>query len=140
MTARVKDAIRFLRLSGLDSLPTGRVAIEGERIFAIVSSYTTRPWDESTELEAHRKYIDMQFLLAGREVIGWASADGLPVNRGYDEVTDFWTGSCPLERVTLLRLAAGQVAVLYPSDAHVSQLEDVQPMQVRKVVVKIALA
>jgi biofilm protein TabA len=139
LTPNMEKAIDFLRRTDLTSLPEGRVAIDGDEVYAIVSVYTTKPLDRLVELEGHKKYVDIQLLLAGREVIGWASAKALPVTVPYDEDKDFWNGNLAIEQLTFLRLAAGQAAVFYPSDAHAPQAADGEPTPVKKIVVKVAL-
>ena len=52
----------------------GRHPIDGEAIFALVSTYETEP-EGARSFEAHRKYIDVQYLLSGREIIHWAGRE-----------------------------------------------------------------
>ena len=47
----------------------GRYPIVGENMYASVSSYETKDCKEQ-RAEAHRRYIDIQFLAGGREKIG----------------------------------------------------------------------
>ena len=44
----------------------GRYDIEGDRVFALVQSYTTVPASEK-KYESHRLYADIQFIAAGAE-------------------------------------------------------------------------
>ncbi len=62
----------------------GRIEIDGERLYASVASYETGGRDER-RFEAHRRYIDIQVLLAGEETIDVALDRGLPVLEAYDE-------------------------------------------------------
>ncbi len=139
-TPNLEKAFHFLRQPGLASMPAGRVTIDGDKVFAIVSAYTTRNLGETPELEGHKKYIDIQFMLEGQEIIGWASAKTVPIMRLYDDSKDVWTGEFPASRLTLLRLSTGQAAILYPSDAHIPQIADGEPTPVKKIVVKVALS
>ena len=73
MTATLRKAIDFLSRPGVADLPDGRQEIDGERVFALVQRYETA-LSPAPRFECHRKYIDVQFLAAGEEVIGWAPA------------------------------------------------------------------
>ena len=138
-TPNMKKALQFLQSSNLDSLPLGRILIDGDRVFAIISSYSTIPSGEIVELEGHKKYIDIQYILSGEEMIGWSSAENVPVTRIYDSEKDFWNGELQEGKLTWLKLTGGQAAILYPSDAHAPQMTKSKPAPVKKVVVKVAL-
>jgi biofilm protein TabA len=135
----INQAIHFLHSSNLASLPDGRLVIDGDQVYAIVSTYTTRPLGKTIELEGHRKFVDIQFLLAGKEIIAWASSGTVPVTVDYDESKDLWKGIRPVEQLTLLHLSTGQTAILYPSDAHAPQIADGEPATVKKIVIKVAI-
>jgi len=131
----------FSFLKNLDStvLQEGRKEIDGKRVFAIISAYTTKPVENDVELEGHKKYIDLQYLVEGEEAIAWIPAEQVPVTCPYQPDRDAWTGNLPAESVSWLRLCAGQVALLYPSDAHAAQQAFIKPAPVLKVVVKVAV-
>ena len=59
----------------------GRIEIDGERLYASVASYETGGRDER-RFEAHRRYIDIQVLLAGEETIDVALDRRLARPRG----------------------------------------------------------
>ena len=72
---------------------------------------------EKAALEAHRKYIDIHVPLKGSETIGWAPVCDLKhVREPYDEDKDiaFYGDSAQ----SLLHLKPGQMAVMFPDDAH----------------------
>ncbi|MFM8890834.1 MAG: YhcH/YjgK/YiaL family protein, partial [Planctomycetia bacterium] len=64
-------AFDFLETAGA-SAAVGRVAIDGEAIHAIVQDYRTRD-AVGALLEAHRRHIDIQYVVRGREAIHWAT-------------------------------------------------------------------
>lgn len=75
---------------------------------------TTHVLDE-TKLEAHRKYLDIQLVLKGREMFGWADLDTLTPSTPFSVEKDvgFYTGkSVPIT------VDAGYCYVLYPEDGH----------------------
>ncbi|MDB6170241.1 MAG: hypothetical protein JWM88_3105 [Verrucomicrobia bacterium] len=129
-------AAAFRHLRALSSgAADGRQEIEGDRLFALVQSYSTSPAAER-KLEHHRTYADIQFMLAGEEVIEFAPLGGLPVIAAYDEAKDFGLVRDP-ERRSAVLLRAGDFAVFFPEDAHKPGCAAGSPGPVRKVVVKV---
>jgi beta-galactosidase beta subunit len=57
----------------------------------------------------------------------------------YDPAKDAWLGTVPADQITPLRLAAGQLTVLYPTDAHAPRHAAGASMAVKKIVVKVAV-
>jgi biofilm protein TabA len=137
MTNGMIKAVDFLRLRGIRDLPDGKVEIDGDRVFAIVQRYeTTKP--DMPRFECHRKYIDVQYIDAGEEIIGWTPAERMTITEAYDADKDICFGSASGEW-TPLRLQAGQLAVLYPEDGHAPRLAAGAPSRVMKIVVKVAV-
>jgi len=114
----------------------GRHEIAGDSIYALVQRYQTRPV-EGMQLEAHRRYIDVQYLVSGAEVIRWAPLRDLDhVTRPYDAVKD--AGLYALPPVTVpVSLRAGQFTILFADDAHAPCCCLDTPSEVVKVVVKV---
>jgi YhcH/YjgK/YiaL family protein len=140
LTPNMEKGLHFLRHSDTALVSNGRLAIDGDKVFAIVNMYKTRHLVEMVELEGHKKYIDIQFLVAGQEMIGWASIEDVPVTVPYDASKDFWNGNLLKDQLTWVKLAAGQAIILYPGDAHAAQFTDRIPTQVKKIVVKVAIS
>ncbi len=81
-----KHSFEFLQSLAPDA-EEKKYELQGDDIFAQVSSYKTRTKD-SALLETHNKYIDIQVVLIGREIIKTSSRDGLVVQTQYDEIKD----------------------------------------------------
>ena len=129
-------AVEFLRSCPADQ-PDGTVEIDGKNVYAIIQTYETRKEKNEPRFEAHHNYIDIQFLLSGSELMGWAPADAMDVNEPYSEEKDILFGTVPEESRAFTFFQAGQAMVLFPSDAHAPGLSKGAPQPVRKVVVKI---
>lgn len=114
--------------------PPGRYELDGQRLYAIVQEYSTKA---EGRWEAHRRYIDIQFMLAGDERMGWAPTRDLTVQEAYDPAKDaaFFTG-----QGSEFVVAAGQFAIFFPEDAHMPTLAAGDPQTVRKVVIKVESA
>lgn len=131
-------AFAFLRtVDGTQSL--GRHDLDGDNAFALVQTYESKPRD-SALFEAHRKYIDVQFVYSGSETILWAPLAAMKEQTmAHDDAKDaaLWK---LVPEATPLHLSAGLFTVFYPHDAHAPCIELEKPEQVFKVVVKVAVA
>jgi YhcH/YjgK/YiaL family protein len=136
LTPTLVKAFEFLRRPELASLADGKVPIDGERVFALPQRYETVP-AEKPRFEYHRKYIDIQFIVEGEEVIQWAPAMKLKITDPFDREKDVTFGTVAPEEVTQVRLHAGQLAVFYPEDAHAPRIAAGAPAKVFKIVVKV---
>lgn len=135
LSPRFAKAFEFLKKFN-GSLKNGRYDIDGDDIYAIVQRYTTKP-AAAGQFEVHRKYIDVQFVHAGRETILWAPLGSLTkVNMAFDEKQDAALFAL-VPAATPLRLGAGQFTILFPEDGHVPCCEWDKPGEVTKVVVKV---
>ena len=130
------DALAWLRAWN-PALPDGRHPIDGDRVFALVSSYATGPSTEK-RFEAHRRHADVQWIASGAERILYTTAAGLIVAEPYSDESDILFFEDPKVSTSLL-LNAGDAAVFLPRDAHKPGCMAGARHDVRKVVVKIRL-
>jgi YhcH/YjgK/YiaL family protein len=137
LSTRFAQAFSYLRtIDGTQEL--GRVDLAGDDVFALVQQYTTKPLDKA-KFEAHRKYIDVQFVYSGRETILWAPLAAMTEETmAYDAEKEAALFTL-VPDVTPLHLSAGHFAILYPEDAHAPCVEWDTPSEVFKVVVKVAV-
>lgn len=135
--SRLYDGMRFILEEFNESIKDRRYEIKGDDIYALVQSYKTDA-PENKKLESHRRYIDIQYIVSGREVIGWLPTGGLKVMTPYSEEKDvvFYHNS---EGMSQLVLTPGMFAVFYPHDAHRPGCFSDKPGQVRKIVVKVKI-
>lgn len=136
----LRDAFDFLRNTDISRLPEGKHVIDGERLFAIVQQYHPKPVEEAA-WEAHRRYIDVQYVAKGVERIGYAALrDSLKVTQPYDAEQDIIFFDAHGD---LFEVAAGAFAIFMPQDLHAPCLissASVGVADVRKVVVKCRVA
>lgn len=134
---RFEKAFAFLRtITGAEA--TGRHEIDGDDVYALVQKYPNKPL-ETAQFEAHRIYADVQYVHSGRESILWAPLAAMrEVNSPYNEAKDGAHFKL-VPDYTALHLSAGQMAILYPQDAHAPGILWDQPTNVFKVVVKVRL-
>jgi YhcH/YjgK/YiaL family protein len=128
--------LQYLQEHDGTRLPLGKTPIDGDQIFALVQDNTTKPKAEGV-WEAHRKYIDVQFVAAGVEQMGWAKVDTLTVKKPYDADADYALFDGPGDFLTV---PAGSFTIFFPQDGHIPGVAvNDQPSAVRKIVVKVAV-
>lgn len=125
-------AFRFLEQQA-GSLPDGRHAIDADRLFVILGRDAGKG-SAAARLEAHRRYIDIQYVIEGTERIGWKPTPECTVESAYDPPKDIAFFAGPPH--TWLELSAGMFVVFFPEDAHAPLAGQ---GSVRKAVVKVAL-
>ena len=115
----------------------GKYSVDGDKIYYTIQRYTTKPLNEGN-LEAHRKYIDIQFLLEGVEILGYAPLKGLTTAEVYNPQKDIAFFNTPKE-ITKVKLEPGLFCILFPDDAHLPCRQLAGPAEVRKVIIKIQI-
>lgn len=114
--------------------PDGRYELRGDDLFALVQSYDTTPGAEK-RFESHRRYIDLQYMAAGRERILHAPVETLEVETPYDEEKDITFHAEPGASSSIL-VRPGEVVILFPHDGHKPGCMAGGREAVKKVVVK----
>jgi YhcH/YjgK/YiaL family protein len=124
-------ALQFLYEHRDGNLAEGRYEIS-ETDYALVQAYQTKPI-ESCQFEAHKKYIDIQYMVSGSENIGWALTKKL-TEVSFDEHKDYvkLTG-----KGDLFPLSEGNFFILFPDDAHQPGILVGESRAVKKIVLKI---
>jgi YhcH/YjgK/YiaL family protein len=118
---------------------TGKRLIQGDRLFAGVDCYETKS-RAAAKLETHRKYVDIQMLLSGEEIIEVFEKQGLTVSVPYNPEKDAEFYQVPAKPCATITLEPGQFAVFLPEDAHMPCLmTGNSPEPVKKVVIKVAV-
>lgn len=131
---RFAAGFEFLRTQNLHALAAGRQPIDGDNVYALVNLYDTKAVADS-KWEAHRRYIDIQYIVTGTERMGVAPIADLQVTKPYDEEGDYLLLA---GQGTMLAMHAGLFAIFYPHDAHMPNVSPAEtPVKVRKIVVKV---
>jgi len=134
LSPSLRVAFDYLRTTDFARVTDGKHAVGDTGVFAIVSRYRTKRPEEAV-WESHRRNIDVQCVIQGRERFGIVPLDSAPpVKTPYDDAKDVMFYE-PGENT--LPLAAGQFAVFFPQDVHAPGLADGEPSEVLKVVMKV---
>ncbi|MCW3079547.1 YhcH/YjgK/YiaL family protein [Segetibacter sp.] len=135
LNERFKRAFTYLNETDFSAMEMGKHEIEGDNIFAIVNEFETKDKHEC-EAEAHKKHIDIQYLVKGTEMFGYAPLTTQKPVTDYDEANDV---AIYKEAVSYLKLEAGMFIIFYPTDLHQPEVREFEPVLVKKVVVKIKI-
>ncbi len=111
-----REAFEFLRQADLNALEDGIQEIHGKDLY--VSFQKAQGKDAACALlEAHRKYIDIQFLMEGNEQTGWKPREACAeVAKTYDADKDIEFFADPPQ--SFIRLNPGTFTIFFPGDAH----------------------
>lgn len=129
--------LAFFTRQDLATLPAGRYEIDGDQCYAMISEYDTRS-PETVRIESHFRYIDLQYVISGKEKIGWVPVKKTRVIKAYDINKDIQF----LESETIEYLDADPSSffLFFPKDGHRPGTNPGLPQQVKKLVIKIRYA
>ncbi len=77
----------YLRDTNLDTLSVGKHVIDGDNAYVSVTEGPTKDF-EHTAWESHRKYIDLQYVIKGKEKMMVAPLSEATVTKPYNEAND----------------------------------------------------
>lgn len=129
----IKDEIKNFILNIDPEIELGRHIIS-DNAYANVEEYNTRDF---IKLEAHKNYIDIQFLIKGEEKVYTTDLDGLEVSEKYNEEKDVAFYKTPKKPLNVSYLTKNKFVVLYSDDAHSPCTKIENSIKVKKVIVKI---
>ncbi|MBK1715195.1 YhcH/YjgK/YiaL family protein [Rubrivivax gelatinosus] len=132
----VARGLRFLAGTDVTALPPGRIDLDGDRLFALVQDYDTEPKTQR-RAESHARYIDIQYVATGLELIGYAPLTHAgAVEEDLLAERDVQFFASVRDEADVL-LGPGSYAVFHPTDVHRPGCCDDRSRKVRKVVVKV---
>jgi len=135
LSDKIAKAFEILKDPELVEKNNGRYDVDGEEFYYIVQRYQTRPVEQG-RLEAHKKYIDVQFIADGIELMGFAPIEKLEIETPYNGEKDIAFYKAP-DKISSVNLSAGMFCILFPQDGHMPGLQSNGPSNVLKVVVKL---
>ena len=133
---RIETGLRYLRDTDFSLISPGKIEIEGKNLYVSIQESVSKPLSEG-KWEAHRKYLDIHYIISGKERIGYANVKDL-LPGIYDEEKDlmFLVGRTEEGFHTLV---PGKFAIMMPQDAHMPGIETDVSEPFKKAVIKIAL-
>ena len=136
LSERVKLGLKYLANTDFSNIKSGKYRILDDEVFAIVQDYELKP-EAECKFEAHRKYIDIQYIIDGEERIGVCDIENFSQNIEYDNEKDIaFLTLKPGGNPDFINLKEKEFAIFMPKDAHMPSIEVEMPKYVKKVVVK----
>ncbi len=127
------EAFAFMKKNDLVTLPKGKYPIDGDNVFATITEDPSKDF-EKTNWESHRKYIDLQYIIAGEEIIGIYPVSKAIVTKEYDEKKDLANYAVEGK---LAHSVPGTFFLFFPTDAHRPNITPGGNKLVKKLVIKI---
>ena len=132
LSKNIQKGFEFILKTNFENIPDGKYDMS-ESVYMNVQTYTTK---QDADFEAHRIYIDIQYIIDGEENIEVTPYSYCESSIAYDENKDieFLSGTGKLHN-----LKKGDFMILFPEDAHKPSLAVNNPQKVRKAVVKVKI-
>lgn len=130
----IAKALQFLQTEDLEHLPVGRYEIDGGDVFAMIQLQTTAPAAEK-RAESHFRYIDIQYLIQGKELQGYAPLKAGCETEPYPERDVIYYPEVADEQ--FIALQPGDFTIYFTNDIHRPNCAVGDGMEIKKVVVKI---
>jgi len=135
LSTRITRALEIIRDTDFDKLKDATYEVDGRDLFFFIQSYETQSVNETPE--AHQKYIDIQYMISGKEQIGVAQLTAMTEEVEARPQNDIWFYRGPTDSVTM---TAGMFAVFFPNDVHAPCVSPSEGSNhVRKCVFKILI-
>lgn len=132
---RIKKALNYIQNTDFLKMELGRYDIDKDNIYALVYNYETKNIKEAV-LEAHKNYIDVQYVFDGIEQVGFTSLNGQEVVKEYCANDDYLLFN---DEPSIISLKKGTFAIFFPDDLHMPGICLEKASKVKKVVVKVKI-
>lgn len=133
----MKIVFDFLEGNKKNALEKGKFFIEDSKLFGFYSEYKTHT-DEQQIWEAHRKYLDIQFLVSGQEIIEYSDLKNMSIAEEYSDETDAVLGTC--DKVDYrFKMEEESFLILFPEEAHLPGVTGENESINQKIVIKIPI-
>jgi biofilm protein TabA len=134
----IRTAMEYLYNTDFTHMKAGKYEIDGNRMFCIVSESTTKSGQE-LKAESHESYMDIQYIVAGEEKIGFARlTDEQIVTQDLLESDDAFLYDDLQDEMELI-LRSGTYAIFFPADLHRPGGKLQEESQLKKAVIKVKL-
>jgi YhcH/YjgK/YiaL family protein len=131
---RWQKAFEYLKTTDLTDTAPGKTELDGENLFVSVAEYIPKKREE-VRFESHEKYIDIQYVIKGEELMGITTHDKVTLDEPYNEEKDitFYTFDGGDYRLA----TPANFLVFFPEDMHRPSISTGDSAMVKKVVIKV---
>lgn len=130
---QITRALEIIRDTDFSQMADGTYEVDGFNFRYMLQSYTAEKVNDRPE--AHRDFIDVQYLISGKELMGVGLLENMTEEVEANPTGDIWFYHGPMDTITL---QDDRFVVLFPNDAHApGSLPPEGPTPIRKCVFKI---
>jgi YhcH/YjgK/YiaL family protein len=129
-----QQAFQFLKTASLKELPMGKQELEGEHLFISVAEYYGKQKSDAL-YESHKKYIDIQYVIEGEEIMGLTTLDKVSVKEPYSEEKDI--AFYDFDGGDYLKATPEKFFLFFPEDVHRPSITTGDSILIKKIVVKV---
>lgn len=116
----------------------GHYILDGEKLIAHVITKDTK-LSGTAGLEYHRKYIDIQYVVKGKEICGLSPMKNLNNLEQYDEDNDIAFLDAESDS-SMIQVEEGQFYIVWPNEPHRPLCAvDNQSKTIKKIIIKVAV-
>ena len=134
ISENLKKGFEWIKNNNLADLPDGKYEISNE-IYANIQSYLTK---DDAPYEAHRDYIDIQYMIKGEELSGITNYSNCSTTEPYNKEKDIEFLKCNTNE-EFNKIKEGEFFVFFPQDAHKPAIKISESKNVKKVIVKVGV-
>lgn len=131
-----EKALAYLRDTDLDTVAPGKYYLDDKIVFAIVSENNPKEID-NVKWEAHRNYIDIQYVIKGKEKMGIAPLEGSASESPFNIADDIGFYNITETNARYFVASPGTMFIFFPQDAHRPCIKTDEINSDKKVVIKI---
>ncbi len=136
VSENIKNAIEYIKKTNFLEMETGKHEIN-ENMFVLVNAYETQE-NKLEILEAHKTYIDFQYILEGSELIEYELFNQQKIHTHYNTEEDYILYQTSKAK-SQIQFNTGMFAILFPNDLHLPGVINKEKSKVKKIVLKIKM-
>ena len=129
-----KNSLEYKSLSLIELDKCNKIVLD-ENSFVLEQSYITKNKKDCL-FESHKKYIDIQYMFKGDEIMEVENVNNLLVTTPYKEDLDY-AKYAQSENSSILKIKENELAIFYPNDAHMPCIKMGENKKIIKAVFKI---
>ena len=134
ISENLRKGFEWIKNNDLKNMADGRYEID-DKIYANLQSYITK---DDAPYEAHRDYIDIQYMINGEEISGVTDYSNCSTTEQYNKQKDIEFLKCNSNE-EFYKISEGEFFVFFPHDAHKPALKIKENKNVKKVIVKVGI-
>ena len=138
LSENILKALSVIETYTPENYAEGQNVIDSDKVYLNLFAYDTKCKCDAVA-EAHRKYIDVMYVVEGEEIVYVKDIDTLKVTKEYEEDGDYLLGDLD-ENCCAIKLYPGMFLILFPEDAHAPGCDTDHSHKVKKIVGKVKLA